>query len=301
MQNFENKVAFITGGASGIGLGMAKVFLRNRMQVVVADVLEERLDAAAVGLAGFGANVHVLRVDVMDRRAMAHAAEETERIFGKVHIVCNNAGVSGSAPIDVASYDDWDWVLGVNLGGVINGVVSFLPKLKAHGEGGHIVNTSSMAGLIPLPGTGGLYATSKFAVRGLTDSLRMRLGRFNIGVSVLCPGLTRSNIMESEKVRPAHLAVNAAPRERRDPTAPSPLNAGMDPIEVGERVLRGIQRNDPYILTHGEFKDEVRDIFDEILAAFPTDQQPDAARLAFEEGRRRMTAEAQAEARAIKR
>ena len=300
MQSITGKVAFITGAASGIGLGMAKVFLRHGMKVVVADILEERLEDAAADLLPEGPNFHLMQVDVTDRQSMADAAEEAERVFGKVHVLCNNAGIGNAVPIDAAGYDEWDWVLGVNLGGVVNGIVTFLPKIKAHGEGGHIVNTSSMAGLIPLPGNGGLYSTSKFAVRGLSDSLRLRLGRFNIGVSVLCPGLTRTRIMESQTARPAHLAAKDPPRERKPSDAPSAANAGMDPVELGERVLKGILRNQPYIFTHGEFKDEVRAIFEEILAAFP-DDPADAGRLAFEEGRRRMTNEAKAEADAIGR
>ena len=298
MQNVEGKVAFISGAASGIGLGMAKVFLRNGMKVVVADLLEERLADVGADLLPYGPNFHLLQVNVADRAAMARAAEESLSVFGKVHIVCNNAGVASAVPMDVASYEEWDWLLGVNLGGVINGVVSFLPAMKAHGEGGHIVNTSSMAGMIPLPGTGGMYSTSKFAVRGFTDSLRLRLGRFNIGVSVLCPGLTRSRIVDTAAVRPAHLAAKDPPKARRE-DAPSTLNAGMDPLELGERVLRGIQRNDAYILTHGEFKEEMREIFDEILDAFPEDTA-DTGRRAFEEGRRQATRDAKAEADAVK-
>ncbi|MEP7242341.1 MAG: SDR family NAD(P)-dependent oxidoreductase [Gammaproteobacteria bacterium] len=300
MQHIEGKVAFITGAASGIGLGMAKVFLTNGMKVVVADVLEDRLEDAAADLLRYGPNFHLMQLDVTDREAMANAADEAERVFGKVHVLCNNAGVNATVSMDLASYEDWDWVLGVNLGGVVNGLVSFLPRIKAHGEGGHIVNTSSMAGMIPLPATGGLYATSKFAVRGLTDSLRLRLGEFNIGVSVLCPGLTRSRIVESAAARPAHLASKEPAKPRRANDAPSPANSGMEPVEVGKRVLQGIRSNDAYILTHGEFKDEMREIFDDILAAFPSDP-PDAGRTAFEEGRRKMTNEARAAANAIKR
>jgi len=297
MQNFEGKVAFVSGAASGIGLGMAKVFLRHRMKVVVADLLEDRLEEAAGELLPYGPNFHLLQVDVSDRSAMALAAEEAVSVFGKVHVLCNNAGVASTVPIDEASYEEWDWLLGVNLGGVVNGIVSFVPRIKEHGEGGHVVNTSSMAGLLALPGNGGLYSTTKFAVRGLTESLRLRLGKFNIGVSVLCPGLTRSRIVETAAVRPAHLAAKDPPQEPRR-SGPSPLNAGMDPVEVGERVLRGMQRNDAYILTHGEFREELRERFDEILDAFPEDTA-DAARLAFEEGRRQATREARARADAI--
>ena len=293
MRDVEGKVAFITGGASGIGFGMARSFLRNGMKVVIADIRQDHLDEAAAGLTGSNQNYHLMKVDVTDRKAMAAAADEVERIFGKVHVVCNNAGVGGNAPIDEAGYEDWDWVMGVNVGGVVNGIVSFVPKIKAHGEGGHIVNTSSMAGIIPLTAPGGIYSASKFAVRGLTESLRLALGQHNIGVSVLCPGLTRSNIMDSEKSRPEHLA-SKTKRESRYGNGPSSANAGMDPLEVGERVLLGIKRNDAYILPHGEFKEEVQGLFDEILAGFPQGQEIDPGRLAFEDFRRKMTQEAKA-------
>src|SRR6202050_1482424 len=144
------------------------------MKVVIADILQERLDEAARILAqNTNRDYHFIKVDVTDRKAMAADEEEAERLFGKVHLLCNNAGVYGNLPIESASYEDWDWVLGTNLGGVVNALVSFLPKMIAPGEGGHVVNTSSMAGLIPLPSAGGLYATSKFAVRGFTESPRL--------------------------------------------------------------------------------------------------------------------------------
>ena len=296
MKQVEGKVAFITGGASGIGFGMAQVFLKSGMKVIIADILQERLDEAARILAqSTNRDYHFIKVDVTDRAAMAAAAAEAERVFGKVHVVCNNAGVYGNLPIETASYEDWDWVLGVNLGGVINGIVSFVPKMIAHGEGGHIVNTSSMAGLIPLPSGGGLYATSKFAVRGLTDSLRLALGAHNIGVSVLCPGMTRTRIMEAEKHRPAPGAAPAAASSRDDWQSTFDMGGGMDPVELGERVLRGIQHNDAYILPHGEFKEEVQGLFDDIMSGFPEAQQiDDPVRLMFEDVRRKMTADAKA-------
>lgn len=166
MKHVGGKVAFITGGASGIGFGMAQVFLKSGMKVIVADVLQERLDEAARILgASTNRDYHFIKVDVTDRKAMAAAADEAERVFGKVHVLCNNAGVYGNLPIESATYEDWDWVLGTNLGGVVNGLVSFLPKIIAHGDGGHIVNTSSMAGSFrsPRPAASMQHRNSPFA------------------------------------------------------------------------------------------------------------------------------------------
>jgi NAD(P)-dependent dehydrogenase (short-subunit alcohol dehydrogenase family) len=297
MKDFDGKTAFITGGASGIGFGMARTFLEAGMKVVMADIRQDHLDEAAAVLRGSNLPHHFIKLDVTDRDAFARAADETERVFGKVHVVCNNAGIGANAPIDEADYEDWDWVLGVNLGGVVNGVKTFVPRIKSHGEGGHIVNTSSMAGIIPLTSTGGIYAASKFAVRGLTDSLRLALAEHQIGVSVLCPGLVHTNIMDGEKSRPDKFK-SKSHHPPRHPGASS-ANAGMDPLEMGERVLRGIRRNDAYILTHGEFKDEVAGLFNDILASFPTDDTIDPGRLEFENRRRAMTEEAKARAKKL--
>ena len=280
MQDVEGKVAVVTGGASGIGYGIARTLLKAGMKVVIADANQAHLDEVRAELKGVN-NVHFLKVDVTDRAAMAEAADEVERVFGKVHVICNNAGIASGQAMDEAEYAEWDRVMAVNLGGVINGVKSFVPKIKAHGEGGHVVNTSSMAGIIPLPETGGIYAASKFAVRGLTDSLRLSLARHGIGVSTLCPGLTRSRIMGT-----------ANPDAGPEPDAAALFNdmsGAMDPLELGEAVLRGIRRNDPYILAHGEFKDEVREIFDEILDLFPPAENVSEGRLAFEKRRREIT------------
>ncbi len=293
MHEVNGKVAFITGGASGIGLGMARVFLRNGMKVVIADLLRKHLEEVAAEFDG-NRRVHLLQLDVADRQAMGRAAEETLRVFGKVHVLCNNVGVSQRNPIDEATYDDWDYVVGVNLGGTINGLVTFLPRIKAHGEGGHVVNTSSMAGMIPVPAFAGIYAATKFAIRGLTDSLRLALGPHRIGASVLCPGMTRTRaITAGDLYRSAHSA-GAQPAESR-----STIAHGMDPEEVGERVLRAILRNEPYIFPHGEFKEEVREYFDEMLAAFPVNQEADAQRLEGERRRAEMTRNAKAVANAI--
>jgi len=281
--------AFITGGGSGVGFGMAKAFCGAGMNVVIADVRQDHLDQAMGSLKGM--KVHALRLDVTDRGAMARAADETEKVFGKVHIVCNNAGVNLFNDIGEASYDDWDWILGVNLGGVVIGVRTFVTRIKAHGEGGHVVNNASMAAFIA-SGRAGIYCTAKFAVRGMSEALRASLLPHRIGVSVLCPGLVKSSIYESEQIRPAHLSAQAT---RTDPEFLARLaqvhEVGMDPQEVGQKVLRAIRRNDFYIFSHPEFKEELRGIFDEALQALPDEPAP-AQRLAFEEGRRAAAAEA---------
>jgi NAD(P)-dependent dehydrogenase (short-subunit alcohol dehydrogenase family) len=284
MKDFEGKVAFVTGGASGIGYGMAQVFLKAGMKVVIADVSQRHLDEVKAELKGSNA-VHFIKLDVTDRDDVKRAADEAERVFGKVHILCNNAGVSGGGSADDPDFDDWDRVIGINFGGVVNGVKTFAPRMIAHGEGAHIVNTSSMAGMIALPGEGGAYTTSKFAVRGFTESLRLSLAQHGIGVSVLCPGLTKTRILDG----PAPDDKKAMAREG-DPNALfNTMEGAMDPLEVGEAVLEAIKRNEPYILPHGEFKEEVQGLFDDILNAFPTDQDVPQARLDFEEGRRTLT------------
>jgi NAD(P)-dependent dehydrogenase (short-subunit alcohol dehydrogenase family) len=289
MRDVAGMTAFITGGGSGVGFGMAKAFGAAGMNVVIADIRQDHLDQALQSLRG--RNVHPIRVDVSDRAAMAQAADETERVFGKVHVLCNNAGVNLFNDIGSASYDDWDWLLGVNLGGTVNGLQTFIPRIKAHGEGGHIVNTASMAAFIA-SARAGIYCTSKFAVRGLSEALRGSLLPHRIGVSVLCPGLVRSAIYESERIRPPQLSVQATPTDPQFLERLAQVHElGMSPEEVGEKVLRAIRRNDFYILTHPEFKEELRSIFDEVLRALPEEPVPEG-RLAFENGRRAAAAEA---------
>lgn len=292
MQDVTGKVAFITGGVSGIGLGIAKAFALAGMKVVITWRREDHLEQA---MSWFRERpqlaVHAIRLDVTDRDGMRRAAEETVRVFGKVHVLCNNAGISVFGPMDEATYEDWEWVMGVNFGGVVNGLVSFLPFIKAHGEGGHIVNVASMAAFLAGP-QAGIYTTSKFAVRGLTECLRYNLAPYGIGVSLMCPGLTKSNIHEAALHRPAEFAHTAFPA---DPGLVKQLeelhSCGMDPLEVGEKTLRGMQRNDLYIFSHPEFEEEFREIFAGILAALP-DEAPDPRRLPIEQMRRRAKVEA---------
>ena len=289
MKDVREKVAFITGGGSGIGLGMAKAFTDAGMKVVIADIRDDHLDKAMNELREAEESIHTIRVDVSDRKAMKQAADETIRIFGKIHLLCNNAGVNILRPIDEAGYEDWDWIISVNLGGVINGLHSFIPLIKAHGEGGHIVNTSSIAGIVAGPGTG-VYSATKFAIRGLSESLRYDLAPYKIGVSLLCPGTVATNLYESEQMRPSKFSgvAESAIQEKRAASGSllaTVLPTGMDPMEVGQKVLRGIQRNDFYILPHPEFKEEFQAEFDEIIAALPIEETP-PEREKFEEMRR---------------
>jgi NAD(P)-dependent dehydrogenase (short-subunit alcohol dehydrogenase family) len=262
--------------------------------VVLADLLQQHLDEAEAEL-GHTNRVLAIQLDVTDRAAMAEAERRTAASFGHTHILCNNVGVSQRNPIDEASYADWDYVIGVNLGGTVNGLVTFLPGMKAHGEGGHVVNTSSMAGMIPVPPFAGIYAATKFAIRGLTDSLRLALAPYGIGASVLCPGLTRTRaISAGELYRKAH--EGEAVKELRDP-----IEGGMELDEIGDYVARAIENNEPYIFPHGEFRDEVAQYFNEMLDAFSTNVRPDPQRRAAEERRAKMTAEAKAIADALGR
>ena len=282
MRDVEGRVAFITGGGSGVGLGMAKAFLAAGMNVAIADIRADHLEKATAELGG---DVHAVRLDVTDREAFARAADETERVLGNVHVLCNNAGINLFNDISEATYQDWDWVLGVNLGGVVNGVVTFVPRIKANGEGGYVVNTASMAALVAGPGAG-IYTTAKFAVHGLSDALRWSLLPHGIGVSMVCPGLVRSKIYESDLIRPAELSTDVTPADEEFMRIlPGLHEAGMDPDEIGEKVLRAIRRNDFYVFTHPDHREELREIFDEVLAAFPDEPVP-AERLAVEEGRR---------------
>ena len=283
MRDLAGKVAFITGGASGIGLGMARNFLAEGMKVVIADFNEAHLAEARALLSGSNA-VHFIKVDVADRDRLRSAAQEALSVFGKIHLLCNNAGVGGGGLVDDPEFDDWDRAMSVNLGGVVNGVKIIAPIIKAQGEGGHIVNTASMAGMVPLPGMGA-YSTAKYAVRGLSESLRMSLAPAGIGVSCLFPGATQSALL---------------PVPEDDSTAPqgesgeflralwAALRQAMDPMDLGAAVVQAIKENRFHILTHAEFLDEVRDRHRLIEAEFPGDETVPEPRRRFEETRRQL-------------
>lgn len=275
MKIFSGRVAFVTGGASGIGYGMVQNFLKLGMKVVVVDFNRNYLDEVQQALAG-RSDVHFVHADVGDRDQVRAAADEALRAFGKIHVLCNNAGVGGGGDTHDPDFEAWDRALRVNLGGVVNGVKIITPLILRHGEGGHIVNTSSMAGIVPLPLPGlGAYQTAKFAIRGYTESLRMSLAPHGIGVSCLFPGGTRTRIVEA-----------SAPDEAARAAAREMTASWMDPVELGAFVVEGIRNNAPYILTHSEFRDEVRELYEMLDAAFPRNQDVPPGRGAFEDQRR---------------
>lgn len=286
MRDLKGKTAFVTGGANGVGYGMAHAFLGAGMNVMIADIRGDHIEKALERLQGVGGSVDGINVDVTDRDAMAAAADAAERRYGKVHMLCNNAGINVFGPVEQGSYDDWDWIMDVNLNSVFNGLKSFLPRIQAHGEGGHIVNTASMASLVSGPGAG-IYTAAKFAVRGLSECLWYTLIQQGIGVSVVCPGLVDSNIHHSEELRPTSKADSGY---EPDPEFAERLNAlqklGMDPLEIGQRILRGVLNDDLYIMTHPEHRDEVARDYAEIVDAFP-DEEGDPQRVEFEKFRQK--------------
>jgi NAD(P)-dependent dehydrogenase (short-subunit alcohol dehydrogenase family) len=277
MKDVAGKVAFITGGASGIGLGIAGAFVEAGMKVVLADLRQDHIDEAMVAFDRRGASksVHAIRLDVTDRGAMAAAADETERVFGKLHVLVNNAGVGIQGPFKGITFEDWDFGLAVNLGGVVNGLQTFLPRIRAHGEGGHIVNTASLAALVPMPAQFVIYVAAKAAVVTISETIRGELMQENIGVTVLCPGPIRTNIHELSRNRPPQFGVGEAFREADESGATKvPFPSMMEPSEAGSLVLEAVRKNEPYVITHGEWRPMAEARHAALIAAMPTKLDP---------------------------
>jgi NAD(P)-dependent dehydrogenase (short-subunit alcohol dehydrogenase family) len=271
MREFKGKTAFVTGGASGIGLAMAKAFAEAGMNVMLADVEQSALDQARKDLGQYGNHVLGVACDVADPDHVERAAQATFSAFGKVHVLCNNAGVAAAGGIDHVSVDNWRWVVDVNLMGVVYGVRSFLPHMRAHGEGGHVVNTASMAGMINNMGFSP-YAATKFAVVAMSEGLRMQLAPFGIGVSVLCPDFVRTRIGESGRNRPERYG-EAPPLDPNSAAAAfvaeisRQIAAGVDPADVAARVVNAIRTDELYIFTHPNMRLAVDGRFATIEAA----------------------------------
>ncbi|HET9218989.1 MAG TPA: SDR family NAD(P)-dependent oxidoreductase [Terriglobia bacterium] len=281
-----DRVAFITGGVTGLGLGLARACVSAGMKVLITYVRDTHVDNALSQFTGNSDRITALRLDVTDRDAVKEAADRAERTFGSIHLLFNNAGVSLFGPVDEATAEDWQWIMGVNVGGVVNTLLEFLPRIKAHREGGHIVNVASMSAMVPGP-EGGVYTASKFAVWGMSECLRYTLAPYNIGVSVFFPGLIQSNIYESHLNRPGALKRSAGKNDLRFLEEWKAMQTlGMPPSRAAEFVLRGVENNDFYIFSHPDMKSDVEARFAKILQAFPNDPV-DPKRLPLLNARRR--------------
>jgi NAD(P)-dependent dehydrogenase (short-subunit alcohol dehydrogenase family) len=264
MDELNGAAAFVTGGASGIGLGIARALAAKGARVAIADLREDHLAEAH----GAHPDLLPIQLDVTDRLGFVAALDEAEAKLGPLRILVNNAGVGIAGPIDEAGHADWDWGLGVNISGVANGLVAGLPRIKAHGQGGHIVNTASLGALLPARHTRGIYAATKAAVISLSEHLRLDLAGTGIGVSVLLPGPVKTNIAASGRARPAHLREGSAfvryEEGAAQPHALAPTGAlaspipVLDPLAVGEMTVEAILRDELYIVTHPQFLEAVR-------------------------------------------
>ncbi|GFM27597.1 SDR family NAD(P)-dependent oxidoreductase [Novosphingobium sp. PY1] len=299
MQDLSGRTAFVTGGANGVGLGLARALVAEGCKVAIADIREDALEQALKLLEN--QEVMGVQLDVSSREGFAEAADRVERELGPVSLLFNNAGVNLFQSIDESSYDDWDWLLGVNLHGVINGVATFAPRMKERGQGGHICNTASMAAFLG-SGVPGIYNTTKFAVRGLSESLRYSLAPHGIGVSMLCPGLVKTHIYASDEIRPSTLRAGAKDVNRAFVSQLEKVHeAGMEPEVIAQRTIDAVKENRFYIFSHPEFREELAEVFAEVIDAFrdyPADPGLDA-RLKIEEGRRARYKEAREAARSM--
>jgi NAD(P)-dependent dehydrogenase (short-subunit alcohol dehydrogenase family) len=274
VQALEGKTAVVTGAASGIGLGMTEAFASRGMRVVMADVEAQALEREAERLTRANFEVLPIVTDAASFESVSALADAAEARFGPVHVLCNNAGVSGGGgprPIWAQSQKDWDWVMGVNFWGVVNGLRAFTPRMIAHGEPGHIVNTSSILGLTT--GAGSIYNVSKHAVTRLTEGLYhdLKAADARIGVTVLCPGMIATNIITSARNRPDDLTDDGDLPDAERQQAIAAMDArfkadGMAPREVGEKVVQAILDDQFYVLTHADNMEAVKRRFDDITA-----------------------------------
>lgn len=281
MKDLAGKVAFVTGAASGIGLGIATALAQAGVKVMLCDIERGALDRALADLRQTNADVDGVVADVSLKAELQAAADATVARYGKVHILVNNAGVGGTGPYGQWTDDGWNWTMGVNLMAVVWGVEIFGPLIERHGEGGQIVSTASIAGLMASPGLVA-YSVSKYGVVALSEGLRPDLAARGIGVSVLCPGIIRTNIMQSERNLPDRFASAAASLALSPESATSAeafrqrIAAGIDPLYVGELVREAIEGDWPYIFTDAEFEPfidmrfaAIKEGFDRIRARAP--------------------------------
>lgn len=284
MTKVAGRTAFITGGGSGVALGQAKVFAEAGCKVAIADIRQDHLDEAMAYFDQTEFEVMPVKLDITDRAAYAAAADAVEARLGPVELLFNTAGVSIFGPLQNATYDDWDWQLNVNVGGVINGVQTFVPRMIERQNGGHIVNTASMSAFVALKGTG-IYCTSKMAIRGLSECLALDLAEHGIGVSMLCPGAVDTNIHEAVLTRPAHLQKTGY--YGADPQVFAHLkrviSVGMEPETLARYVLNGVEADQFYILPYPEFRGTLQEIHARVMDALarPEDDPEYEKRVAY--------------------
>jgi len=261
MKDISGKTAIVTGAASGIGLGIATALAEAGANVVMADIQKAAVEQAADALAGTNKRVMAVEIDVTQEQSVLDALAEAESNFGKLHIACNNAGVPmhGTGLVDVPP-EDWAFVIGVNVWGIIYGIRHFVPAIRKHGEEGHIVNTASIAGFQNRRGTGQApYSMSKYAALSLSEALEHELDGTNIGVSVLCPGPIATNIAHGARNRPAHMGGPQASASDEAVLAERLATQGLDPMQAGERVVDAIRDNTFYAFVGAVPADVIQD------------------------------------------
>ena len=270
MKDFEGRTAFITGGGSGLGLGLAKVLSEAGCRVVIADIRREYLDQAMDHFSDKDVPVHAIQLDVTDREDYVRAADEVEKVFGgPPELLFNNAGVITFGPTEASTYADWDWMLGVDLHGVINGMQTFVHRMIKAGKGGYIVSVSSMAAFRGSP-VAAIYSAAKAAVNNIMESYRISLAPYGIGVSVCCPANIKSNIYESIYIRPEHLkSTGYLFNEDAIASLQHMQRGGMDPVVLAGHIKRGIEENKPYIIPYPESKPMLESHFQEIIDSIP--------------------------------
>lgn len=267
MQEFTGKVAVITGGASGIGLATARALAQENMRIVLADIEQGPLDAAVKEIEGLGMACLGVKADVGELSQVQQLADATWERFGGAHVVFNNAGVAIFGPIQEMKHEDWEWVIRVDLWGVIHGVEVFVPRMIVQNQGGHIVNTASFAGLAPNQGLGA-YCVAKYGVVGLTECLVRDLKPHGIGASVLCPMILATNINRSERNRPTELGGATAQRQQTQAEAQNMRGRVLTPEVAAEKVVNAVKKNELYIHTHDEARQFIRRRFERIDKAF---------------------------------
>ncbi|MGY1810817.1 SDR family NAD(P)-dependent oxidoreductase [Blastococcus sp. SYSU D00669] len=268
LRDLAGRVAVVTGAAGGLGLAMARRFAAEGMRVVLSDVDRDGVRAAAAALAGDGADVLAVRTDVAREDDVQRLADEAFDAFGAVHVLCNNAGVVKSARAWLLTREDWEWVLGVDLWGVVHGIRAFLPRMLESGQSGHVVNTASMTALLPMPRLAA-YGAAKAAVAALSESLRHDLAAegADVGVSVFCPGFVATGITESARNRPPELAATAPSAGRRTAHGVTPL---FTADEAAGQVLDAVRDGRFWVLTHQAYREVIR----ERAAGIGTDAVP---------------------------